>query len=161
MVVKRNILDAIEKATKVDLLNAICGNARCLCINCIDAAFQKEAKKSNNYEVALFRSLQKALLSSCRYPFCCGPNCYYPSIQVEEFHGNKKQVKFEAAEDYLRNSVRCELCDLLIAVFSKKEKIIRLTFLQVKSEREPSLRDGDHKFKGNLEQWYLLSKKPP
>lgn len=117
--------------------------------------FRIETHGSSPKEVPLFRTLQTALRRLSNY------------AHVEEYHGNASQVEFSppvhTPYNWARSSPQCELADLLIVVFTtRKPQSIRLTLFQAKSERDwrsPDLSDRPW-FKGNMEQWDLLSRRP-
>jgi hypothetical protein len=87
---------------------------------------------------------------------------------LEEYHGQVSQVQFtppsQSNYNWARSSPQCELADLLIVAFrGGGDSSIRLTLLQAKSERNersPTLGSRPW-FKGNMEQWDLLSRRPP
>ena len=82
---------------------------------------------------------------------------------VEEYHGNRSQVRFNATSSWRYGAGRCELADLML-VTSRLRPIqeVRLTFIQCK--REPlnaySCTTSDRIFAGNYEQWDLLANRP-
>jgi hypothetical protein len=121
----------------------------------LDYFFRNETYGAPPREVPLFRTLQTAIRHFSRY------------AEVEEYHGSVSQVEFtppaHASYNWTRPNPKCELADLLIVVFTTRDTpSIRLTLFQAKSERNwrsPDLSDLPW-FKGNLEQWDLLSRRP-
>lgn len=87
---------------------------------------------------------------------------------VQEFHGSKHQVYFNGEGAWARDPARCELCDLAIVSYSTEGGFHgKLTFLQAKLDRDVCPADVCQwflgtpiKFKANLEQWDLLSRRP-
>ncbi len=125
--------------------------------NCFQAAFDAESRISDFTEVEQFRALMRAFGS------------LNPSFYVEEFHGFKRQIYFNTAHTWLRPQARCELCDVLIVAYSMiGGTAARMTLLQAKLSRDTHLTGtSTHSskvepqvFKGNYEQWHLLSGRP-
>lgn len=121
------------------------------------AAFARESISSPFTEVEQFRALMRAFAS------------LKPKFYLEEFHGFKRQVYFDTSYPWQRSRARCELCDVLLIVYSTTGGFsMRMTLLQAKLSRaihntgllalagqvEPQ------EFKGNFEQWNLLSARP-
>ncbi|PQJ33610.1 hypothetical protein BSZ35_02450 [Salinibacter sp. 10B] len=128
----------------------------CLFGAAFDYYFRQSTSGNPPEEVPLFRSMQDAFERMSRH------------FYVEEYHGQVSQVEFAPPThdeyDWARSSPQCELADLLIVAFrTGKNPSIRLTLLQAKSERNrrtPHLDDRPW-FKANMEQWDLLSRRPP
>jgi hypothetical protein len=99
-------------------------------------------------EIPLFRALASTFKDLSR------------SFKIEEYHGSGHQVSFTGDGHWARCKSRCELCDLLIIVFSESAKEVRATFLQAKSERSKFTPACQKEFSANTEQWYLLAKHP-
>lgn len=121
------------------------------------AAFDAESGTSDFTEVDQFRAMMRAFGSLS------------PSFYVEEFHGFKRQIYFDTTHAWLRPRARCELCDVLIVAYSTTGGIAaRMTLLQAKLSRDTHLTGtATHSgkvepqvFKGNYEQWHLLSGRP-
>jgi hypothetical protein len=120
-------------------------------------SFARESATANFSEVQQFRALIRSF-SSLSGPF-----------DVEEYHGPKHQVLFNGQGAWGRSPARCELCDVLILAYSLNRGFRgRITFLQAKLSKDkhtnlckgwPYLTDIEE-FKGNLEQWDLLSRRP-
>lgn len=115
----------------------------------IETNFQKiiTSKNITGGEIKLFRALINAL-----------KNSQQTNVKIEEYHGANYQVKFTGNGSYARASARCELSDLLIISFNSKEA--RLTYLQAKYENTIVASIQSHKWKANLEQWFLLNQLP-
>jgi hypothetical protein len=84
---------------------------------------------------------------------------------VEEFHGAKSHVIFDAKRGAGRPKPRCELADLLLIAYRASEpRSARLTWLQAKvTDSDLSCRrsmSSPPSFTGNLEQWDLLANRP-
>lgn len=113
-----------------------------------DLKFRALTKGLTHAEVPLFRQMHTALVGlSGRF-------------DVEEYHGTAHQVEFAGNGSFARTNARCELSDLMIVTFSSFTKSARLTYLQVKSERATLPSVCGRQFSANLEQWYLLEKRP-
>lgn len=120
--------------------------------------FLKRSSSAAFGEIAQFRALQGAF------------GALKPKFQVEEYHGARRQVYFDTTQPWLRSRARCELCDLLIISYSTSgRKEVRLMLLQAKLSRSthgnlccPStgLHHKPTQFRGNYEQWDLLSARP-
>jgi hypothetical protein len=114
-------------------------------------------KKVPFHEVDLFRKLNESITSTTG------------RTRVEEFHGSKHQVVFAGKGSWTRKIPRCEIADLFIVTFSRHPNLeIRMTFLQAKlSKRQHDLcrEHPNHitvtQFLANMEQWDLLSRRPP
>lgn len=116
-------------------------------------------------ELDLFRALTKTITWVSRSGYACG------QLHVEEYHGNAHQVAFGGHGTWARDIARCELSDLLIVVFTPRPSFrARMTFLQAKRSRStydfchdyPDFaKDPNVRFRANLEQWDLLSRRPP
>lgn len=115
-----------------------------------DLEFRRLTEGFRPLEIPLFRSLRDTFQNLSQ------------KFNIEEYHGGKQQVRFSGVGSWGRQNARCELCDLLIVTFTKKPKVlIRVTFLQAKSERRIISKPiGSPKFNANLEQWDLLSRRP-
>lgn len=99
-------------------------------------------------EIDLFRLLAK-LLSK-----------HIPVVFSEQTHGRVAQVEFSSSF-FPGKKFSCEISDLLVLVFSKKQKFLRATFLQAK--RRKHYCNNIHprfSFTGNLNQYDLLSNRP-
>jgi hypothetical protein len=99
-------------------------------------------------EIPLFRALQSTLIGLSS------------SFRVEEYHGGGHQVGFLGNGTFARRNAQCELSDLAIIVYSRVSRTARLTYLQAKAERAGLGPACGHKFSANLEQWFLLAKRP-
>lgn len=99
-------------------------------------------------EIPLFRAFQDSLLALSN------------KFQIEEYHGNSHQVLYTGPGTFARKYARCELADLMVLVYSPISKQARLTYLQAKSERAQMNPYTGGPFSANLEQWFLLSKRP-
>lgn len=103
-------------------------------------SYTTELQKAKQNEVHCFQSLSRAISNNT--------TCY-----SKEFHGTKYLVEFNARRpNPHRNRARCELCDILYIIFSKKD--VRISFIQAKREYSPI--KASLKFTANLEQWELL-----
>lgn len=120
-------------------------------------AWHKESSKSRFTEVQQFRALKRSFES------------LKGSYKIEEFHGMKHQVIFKGKGSWGRNPARCEISDLLIITYQKKSGFsARATFLQAKRSTATHKdlckywpkSSAPVKFKANLEQWDLLSRRP-
>jgi hypothetical protein len=120
-------------------------------------AFLRESSSSTFTEVEQFRALMRAFSSM------------KPTFYLEEFHGFKRQVYFDTTHVWQRKRARCELCDVLLIVYSTTGGFsVRMTLLQAKLSRKAhttasSVSAGQiepQDFKGNFEQWNLLSARP-
>ena len=113
-----------------------------------DIKFRALTKGYPHNEVPLFKKMHEALVGlSSRF-------------DVEEYHGTAHQVKFAGNGSFARTDARCELSDLMIVTFSSAMKSARLTYLQAKSERATLPSVCGRQFSANLEQWFLLEKRP-
>lgn len=113
-----------------------------------DLKFRALTKGLSHAEVPLFRQMHKAFVGLSG------------KFDVEEYHGTAHQVEFAGNGSFARTNARCELSDLMIVTFSSVTKSARLTYLQVKSERATLSSVCGRQFSANLEQWYLLQKRP-
>lgn len=116
--------------------------------NDFDAHFRTCTRMLSGYEIPLFRAMHSTLVG------------LRGRFQIEEYHGNSRQVRFTGNGSHARIEARCELSDLMILVYSQNPRHVRLAYMQAKSERAtPSCVYG-HRFSANLEQWFLLSSRP-
>lgn len=106
-------------------------------------------------EVPLFRALIKAFEKLGK------------DVLTKEYHGNRYQVKFPQQRGAGRHTPCCELCDVVFISYPANcPQLARITFNQVKVTNKKFLSskydDGQRHFtfKGNLEQWDLLSNRP-
>lgn len=113
-----------------------------------DLKFRSLTKGLSHAEVPLFRQMHKALVGLSG------------KFEVEEYHGTAHQVDFAGNGSFARTNARCELSDLMIITFSSVAQAARLTYLQAKSERATLASVCGRQFSANLEQWYLLEKRP-
>lgn len=120
----------------------------CSFATAFDSHFRVLTHGAGHGEIFLFRAMHTALLRAGA------------GLCVEEYHGGSHQVRFKGNGSYARSSARCELCDLLIIVYSRRTGEARLTYLQAKSERKPVNAPCTTKFSANLEQWFLLANRP-
>ncbi|MBN6739911.1 hypothetical protein JKG47_05055 [Acidithiobacillus sp. MC6.1] len=134
-----------------------CQNRRDRAINLgikFSQSFDVESKNlAKPGEVSLFRAMERALRSVAQPP----------NIIVEEYHGTNHLVEFYGSGPYSRYKVRCEISDLMVIVYDKKERHARLSYIQAKFERKvTSLPSGNAncKLAANLEQWDLLANRP-
>ncbi len=114
-----------------------------------DSSFRSMTVGYSHNEIPLFRAMHKCLIGLGNKHF-----------EVEEHHGTSHQVKFTGNGSYARMKARCELSDLMIITFSSHAKLARLTYLQAKSERATLASVCQREFSANLEQWFLLAKRP-
>ncbi|MBY6189236.1 hypothetical protein KUV22_02280 [Microbulbifer agarilyticus] len=116
-------------------------------------AFQKQSIGARG-EIALFRAFIQAF------------NGLGAEALAKEYHGNRYQVIFQQARGAGRPLPRCELCDVLIINYPAGDPTAaRITFNQAKvSSKQFGCRGGvrgkPYRFRGNLEQWDLLSNRP-
>lgn len=124
----------------------------------LKSAFAIESGVSVFNEVGQFRALMRAFSS------------LKPQFYLEEFHGFKRQVYFDTPFQWQRARARCELCDVMFVVYSTNGGLaVRMTLLQAKLSRETHITGlkvhagmvEPQEFKGNFEQWSLLSSRPP
>lgn len=122
-----------------------------------EAALKKEGARVAFTEVEQFRAMMRA--------FRALTSTFY----LEEFHGFKRQVYFDTVRPWMRRRARCELCDVLFVVYSRRAGLeVRMTLLQAKLSRDvhcTSLpvykgRIEPQSFHANYEQWDLLSRRP-
>ena len=117
----------------------------------ISTKFRADAKFSSDGEVELFRKLAKAIEYSSS------------SIFVEETHGAVKyNVEFNLTTGI---KTRCEIADLLIISRSDSAPFYRATFWQAKKQAKSKwvalgTPDRHVDFKGQFNQWDLLSRRP-
>jgi len=116
--------------------------------NAYDTNFKVLTKGFSHFEIPLFQAMHSSLIGLSG------------AFEVEEYHGTSHQVIFTGNGSYARMNARCELSDLMIITFSSITRSARLTYLQAKSERATLGSVGGYKFAANLEQWYLLAKRP-
>jgi hypothetical protein len=114
-----------------------------------DLKFRALTKGFSHAEVPLFQQMHKALVGLSG------------KFDIEEYHGTAHQVAFAGNGSFARTNARCELSDLMIVTFSSVTKSARLTYLQAKSERATLPSVCGRQFSANLEQWFLLEKRPP
>lgn len=117
--------------------------------NNFDANFRSLTHGFAHSEIPLFRAMHSALVGLSG------------KFQIEEYHGTSHQVTFTGNGSYARTHARCELGDLMIVTYSPISRHARLTYLQAKSERATLLSVCGRSFAANLEQWFLLSTRPP
>lgn len=121
------------------------------------ARYEQEFRQRTNglscHEIPLFRAMHQSLIACARHDFA-----------VEEYHGAKHQVRFVGNGSYARSRARCELSDLMVLIYGRQARAARLTYIQAKSERKV-LANGatliGSRLAANLEQWHLLSARPP
>jgi|GEM_PF-4441193 hypothetical protein len=117
----------------------------------IAAAFRSAANFSSDGEVELFRKLSKAIESGSS------------SLFVEETHGAVAyNVEFTLTAG---SKTRCEIADLLIISRSDFVPFYRATFWQAKKQSTSKwvsrgTADRHVDFKGQFNQWDLLSRRP-
>ena len=117
----------------------------------IATAFRAAAKFSVDGEVELFRKLAKAIEHGS------------PAVFVEETHGAVKyNVEFNLTTGI---NTRCEIADLLIISRSDSWPFYRATFWQAKKQPKTKwvalgTTDRHVDFKGQFNQWDLLSRRP-
>lgn len=116
--------------------------------NAYDGRFRALTAGFSHNEVPLFQALRNALIGLSG------------TFDIEEYHGTAHQVEFAGNGLYSRANARCELSDLMIVSFSAITRSARLTYLQAKSERATLSSVCGRKFSANLEQWFLLEKRP-
>ena len=133
-----------------------------------DKSFKSAAKSiSTPNEVTLFQRLVESIQSlntpTLNTQTHNTPLIFGIQFKVETYHGNRHQVCFSAINSTqmsLNPNRRCELCDLMIIVYSSKLKLARLTFLQAKYERKKVFYPSSYNWKANLVQWDLLFSRP-
>lgn len=113
-----------------------------------DARFRSLTRGFSHNEIPLFRAMHSALVGMGG------------QFQIEEYHGTSHQVTFRGNGSFARTQARCELSDLMIVTYSPTSRHVRLTYLQAKSERATLHSVCGKQFSANLEQWFLLSKRP-
>lgn len=117
----------------------------------ITSAFRAAAKFSTDNEIELFRKLAKAIEGGSS------------SIFIEETHGAVKyNVEFNLTTGVV---TRCEIADLLIISRSDFAPFYRATFWQAKKQATTKwvalgTTDRHVDFKGQFNQWDLLSRRP-
>ncbi|MGA3954055.1 hypothetical protein ACI2TT_24545 [Ralstonia nicotianae] len=117
----------------------------------IAATFRKHANFAVDDEVTLFRKLANAVVNGSR------------SVFIDETHGATKcNVSFNLTTGINR---RCEISDLLIIARSGTSQSLRATFWQAKKAVKPKwvshgTSDKHIDFKGDFDQWDLLSRRP-
>lgn len=123
----------------------------------LQQAFIEHSDSVHFGEIAQFRSLMDAFAELKR------------DFLLEEYHGSKHQVYFDTSLPYLRARARCELCDILIIAYSRKNGLnAKATFLQAKISNsifqgigQPTSKAVEKlSFAANLEQWDLLANRP-
>jgi hypothetical protein len=117
-------------------------------------AFHMQSKGARG-EIALFQAFIRAF------------NAVGTEALAKEYHGNRYQVTFQQARGAGRSTPRCELCDVLIINYPASDpSSARITFNQAKVSSRPFGCHGiaslgkPYRFRGNLEQWDLLSNRP-
>jgi hypothetical protein len=124
----------------------------------LQAYWEVESSKSLFSEIQQFRALMRSFS-------LLGKN-----FAIEEFHGTKHQVIFNGEGSWKRIPARCEISDLVIVCYRKKPTFeARITFLQAKKSNDLHVDlcsswhscSSSTKFQANLEQWDLLSRRPP
>lgn len=120
-----------------------------------EAKFDLESLASGFTEIEQFRAMMRAF------------GALRPTFYVEEFHGFKRQIYFNTGLPWLRRRARCELCDVLIVTYSTVGGFeSRLTLFQAKLSRKSHSTNRKtrlielQEFRGNYEQWRLLSSRP-
>lgn len=122
-----------------------------------EAALKKEAFGSPFTEVEQFQAMMRAFSS------------LKPHYYLEEFHGFKRQVYFDPSHSWMRPRARCELCDVLLVIYSTNSGFsVRMSLLQAKLSHGTHAtgltshvgRIEPHLFHGNFEQWDLLRNRP-
>ncbi len=118
----------------------------------VSALLNARGMRSPN-EILLFDSLLNLMINQ------------FSNINVGRLHGTSHLVTFKNSVNQARANANCELCDLLIVVFSHDE--IRMTFHQSKYDLKLNERNiyQNGKIKAKLsrcdvEQWELLAKRP-
>lgn len=98
-------------------------------------------------EITLFRALLDSLKAGA------------PNVLVEEYHGAGHQVRHHTVPAIGLGAQRCELSDLMLAVFHQDSSVPpRLTFLQAKYER--GVFSKARPLGANYVQWSLLAGRP-
>jgi hypothetical protein len=118
----------------------------------INSLMKQKGINSAN-EVLLFDSLTNLLENN------------FKNVKVGRLHGTSHLVQFKNSVNLSRTNANCELCDLLIVVFNKRQ--IRLTFHQSKYDPKikenqfyPSSKKKAKLSKCDVEQWDLLANRP-
>jgi hypothetical protein len=118
-------------------------------ITSIIKKFQSSANFSTDNEVELFRHFAQSV--------CLHSNSSF----IDETHGMVAQVEFVSGFKGLN---RCEISDLLIITKNGRHPEYRATFWQAKKESKPKWPsprgDNNFDFKGQFNQWELLSCRP-
>jgi hypothetical protein len=123
----------------------------------LKSVFGHESASAPFTEVGQFRALIRAFAG------------LKPHFYLEEFHGFKRQVYFDTSLAWQRKRARCELCDVLLIVYTTNGGFdVRMTLLQAKLSREKHIvglttsagRIERQAFKANFEQWSLLCERP-
>lgn len=114
-----------------------------------DVSFRSLTLGFAHNEIPLFQAMHSALVGLSG------------NFQIEEYHGTSHQVMFTGNGTYARTHARCELSDLMIVTYSSISQSARLTYLQAKSGRATLHSVCGRAFSANLEQWFLLSTRPP
>jgi hypothetical protein len=117
-----------------------------------------DIRKNSNFivddEVELFRIMAKELLKITKGVF------------VDETHGKVANVTFDSIRGILE---QCEISDLLIITVNKHQNDARATFWQAKKDTKSkwiknttshSMKNACFDFKGQFNQWELLSYRP-
>jgi len=113
-----------------------------------DLKFRTLTKGLSHDEIPLFQQMHKALVG------------LGGKFDIEQYHGSAHQVEFAGNGSFARTNARCELSDLMVVTYSLISKTARLTYLQAKSERATLPSVCGREFSANLEQWFLLAKRP-
>lgn len=105
-------------------------------------------------EIEIFRTMSNTLMAITE------SRLFGDGVFVGEYHGNAHQVWFIGDGQRARKKACCELADLMVIVFSKNLKQVRVSYIQAKYERVVVHNPFHHSYQGNLEQWYLLRTRP-
>lgn len=120
-------------------------------ISSVIADFRSAAAFSKADEVALFRALAAAIVKNSSSTF------------IDETHGGKVcNVSFTSATG---KPETCEISDLLIVSYSTSPNLLRATFWQAKKQAvskwlNVTSTGSQLDFKGQFNQWDLLSRRP-
>ncbi len=123
-------------------------------INALIKNIRTASDFSSDNEVTLFRTMATELLKKSK------------GIFIDETHGRVCNVTFKSIRGITET---CEISDLLIITTDTKQNISRATFWQAKKESNSSwiknttassIPQGCFDFKGQFNQWELLSYRP-
>ena len=119
-------------------------------INTIVNEFRNAVIFERDDEVALFRALASSIVNHSK------------SIFIDETHGTRCKVTFDSVKGWQET---CEIADLLIISHLPLDGTVRATFWQAKKQSTSKWLKVPHSFnhldfKGKVNQWDLLSRRP-